>query len=332
MLKLSLIVPSYNRAEYLKESLETFAAQSLDKCSYEIILVNNNSSDDTRGVFEKFHQKYHEHNWVYYFEPKQGLHFARNRGILLAKGDIVVFGDDDIKASPSWLEAILMAFEKDEEIGIVGGPIYPLWNGEPPSWIYDYGTKDVHAVFAYHNYGDESKYLEKEYVYGCNFAIRKQLAIDINGSGPDTFPPHMIHYSGSGESAMQLRVMAKGYRIFYETAAAIVHNAPASRCNMDYFIDRYRRWAVESIYHKYNTGMTLFNIFKDLRIQSKHFLIMLIHHRSLKNKINKKYFLIIKAKYLLFSWKHFIKMIFDSEMRNYTKKTNYLAEFVSRSS
>lgn len=326
MIRVSLIIPTYNRAEYLERSLETFVSQSLDKKSYEIILVDNNSSDNTKGVFEKFHKKYPEQNWVYFFEPKQGLHYARNRGILLARGSIIVFGDDDIEASPKWLESIMDSFEKHEEIGVVGGPVYPKWNGNPPEWIYDYGTKDIHCVFAYLNYGNKSKYLEKEDIFGCNFAIKRQLAIEINGSAPDTFPPHMIHYSGSGEHAMLVRVREKKYKIYYNADAYVNHYAPVSRCTLNYFINRYQRWGVERIYHQYNTGFSLFRVFITLALWTMAFMTLLVYYTATNGKKNIKYYIKIVTNHVLFTWKHFIKLAFDPNLRAYTKRTDYLAE------
>lgn len=330
MIRVSLIVPTYNRAGYLNKSLETFAHQSLDKNSYEIIVVDNNSSDNTKKVFDGFAIKFPEHNWVYFFEPKQGLHYARNRGIELSRGEIVVFGDDDVEASSHWLESLLNSFEKDDKIGVVGGPIVPIWDASPPEWIYDYGTKDIHGVFAYLNYGNESKYLTSEYLFGCNFAIRKKLAIEIHGSGPDTFPASMIHYSGSGESAMELRVKAKGYRSYYNAGASVGHHCPVSRCTLEYFVNRYRRWAVEEIYHSYNTGTSLIRIFAGLIKQSVYFIFEQLNKKALNNKINKRYFLIIRRKYIYFAWKHFMKLLTDPELREYTKKINYLEELTAR--
>ena len=326
MIKLSLIIPTYNRAEYLEKSLKTFVNQSLNKQSYEIVLVDNNSSDNTKGVFDEFQKKFPGLNWIYFFEPKQGLHYARNRGILLSRGNIIVFGDDDIEASPKWLESIFESFQEDEKTGIVGGPVYPIWDGTPPEWIYDYGTKDIHCVFAYLNYGNESKFLGQEDIFGCNFAIKKQLAVEISGSAPDTFPPHMIHFSGSGEHAMLVKARIKGYKVFYNIEACVRHHAPVSRCTLKYFINRYERWGVENIYHQYNAGSSLLRIFINLCQWCIALMFSLPYHAARKSKNNIKYYAIIMSKQVLFSWKHFIKLIFDPDLRAYTKRTDYLSE------
>ncbi len=300
--------------------------QTLDKSRYEIIVIDNNSNDTTKEVFASFTKRYPHHNWVYFFEPKQGLHYARNRGILLARSEIIVFGDDDIEASPGWLEAILHAFEKDNKIGIVGGPIFPIWDCKPPDWIYDYGTDDYHGVFALLNYGNTSRILEKEEVFGSNLAIKRKLAIEVNGSGPDTFPGHMIHFSGSGETAMLVRVRNKGSKVYYEANAYVKHHASVERCNRDYFIYRYKRWAVEGIYNQYNSGKSLYRIFLGLIIKSLRLLISMVKPITVNNKRNRKTFLMIMLHYMIFGWIHYYKLLSDPILREHSSRKEHLGE------
>jgi GT2 family glycosyltransferase len=182
------------------------------------------------------------------FEPRQGLHHARNRGILEAQGDIVVFGDDDIVAGAGWLTALLREFDSDPRVGVVGGKILPLWDRPPDPWIYDYGSDKIHPVFAYLDYGDERAELERQYLFGCNFAIRRMLAVTVGGSFPDTFPKRLRHLSGTGECAMTDRARERGYKVVYAPAALVHHHADASRASLAYFMERYRRWAVEEAF------------------------------------------------------------------------------------
>lgn len=247
MIRISLIVPTFNRASYLHESLPSFLGQTLDPVSYEILVVDNNSTDNTREVAEqllsgaKCRQKY-------IFEPQQGLHHARNRGIREARGDIVVFGDDDIVASKTWLENLLHEFDREPDIGIVGGKITPIWDKPPPNWIYDYGTESVHGVFAYLDYGTERLVLEQGWLYGCNFAIRRDLAVTIGGSYPDTFPRSLSHLSGTGEIAMIDGARRMGLKVIYLPSAQVQHHVAAARATLKYFIDRHERWAVEVVF------------------------------------------------------------------------------------
>src|SRR5260370_35684010 len=101
-IRVSLIVPSYTRAERLLQSLRSFRDQSLHPSRYEILVVDNNSTDDTREVaYAGLRDAPCE--WRYLLEPRPGLHCARNRGILEARGEIVAFGHDDIVPAPTRL-------------------------------------------------------------------------------------------------------------------------------------------------------------------------------------------------------------------------------------
>jgi glycosyltransferase involved in cell wall biosynthesis len=250
MIKVSLIVPTYNRGRLLGESLGSFCDQSLDASRYEVLVVDNNSRDDTSKVVDRV-LRGSRCRWRYLVEPSQGLHCARNRGIREAEGEIVVFGDDDIVAEATWLENLAREFDADAEVGVVGGRIKPLWDEPPPDWIYDYGSDRVHPVFAYLDYGDERIELKDGYVFGCNFAIRRDLAIEIGGSFPDTFPSRLRHLSGSGENAMIDRARALGYKILYSPAAVVHHHAEAGRATLGYFVERYRRWAIEESFEEF---------------------------------------------------------------------------------
>jgi glycosyltransferase involved in cell wall biosynthesis len=249
-IRVSLIVPTYNRAERLLQSLRSFRDQSLHPSRYEILVVDNNSTDETREVA---HAGLRDAacEWRYLLEPRQGLHCARNRGILEARGEIVVFGDDDIVAAPTWLERLAGEFDGDASVGIVGGKVKPLWDDTPPTWIYDYGSERVHPVFAYLDYGDERLELSTDYVFGCNFAIRRTLAIEIGGSFPDTFPNHLRHLSGTGENGMIDKARRLGYKVLYSPGALVHHYADVKRANLPYFIDRYRRWAIEDAFEQF---------------------------------------------------------------------------------
>jgi glycosyltransferase involved in cell wall biosynthesis len=247
---LSLIVPTFNRAGLLGESLCSFCNQSLPPSRYEILVVDNNSTDNTR---EAVNSVLHDATcqWRYLFESRQGLHCARNRGILEASGEVLVFGDDDIVAEPTWLEHLAGEFDADSSVGVVGGRVKPLWDQTPPAWIYDYGNEQVHPVFAYLDYGDRRLELISEYVFGCNFAIRRNLAIEVGGSFPDTFPRHLRHLSGTGENAMIDRARELRYKVLYSPAALVHHHADAQRANLQYFVERYRRWAIEDVFDQF---------------------------------------------------------------------------------
>ena len=129
----SIIVCTYNRVESLKDTLDALhKQQTFTFKDWEVIIVDNNSKDHTRQVVEKV-----QHNWSilrYAFEEKQGLSHARNHGIACAKGDIILFTDDDVLPEPNWLETTLLGMKK-YKVDACGGYIAPIWETQPPKWL-----------------------------------------------------------------------------------------------------------------------------------------------------------------------------------------------------
>lgn len=246
-MKISVVVPTYNRSEKLPLALNSMLEQDMDPSTYEILVIDNNSTDDTK---QAAHQAMSSAacKWRYIMEPKQGVHHARNRGILAAQGEVVIIGDDDIIAEPQWLSSIAAEFAEHPATGIVGGKVLPIWSAEPEAWIYDYGTPQVHPLFAILDYGDERFPVEDAYVFANNFAIRREVALEIGGSYPCTFPSRLKHLSGTGENAMIDNTRALGYDVVYLPNAIVHHHADASRITLEYFIDRHERWAIEEVF------------------------------------------------------------------------------------
>jgi len=105
-IKISVVMCTYNRAAYIEDAMESLYHQSLGKDQYEIIIVNNNSSDNTIEVCTNWIAVHRDANYAFYNESKQGASFARNTGAALAKGSLLCFMDDDAIAEPEYLERI----------------------------------------------------------------------------------------------------------------------------------------------------------------------------------------------------------------------------------
>ncbi len=134
-MKLSVIICTYNRAKYLYNALD-----SVEKCSYptelfELIVVNNNSIDNTSCECNRFANAYPDINFRYYTEMQQGLSYARNRGIQEAKGEIIIFIDDDTTVHPSFLQAYNDLFDTYPELVAAGGVIQPIYENKRPKWM-----------------------------------------------------------------------------------------------------------------------------------------------------------------------------------------------------
>lgn len=239
MTYLSVIIPTRNRALFLKDALESILKQTLSLDDFEILVVDNGSTDQTAEVVREFNAKFGKIR--YFFATEPGLHGGRHIGAREAKGEILVFVDDDIIATPEWLKSIKNAFN-NPKVGLVGGRILPKWEGDVPDWInlfkYEVGYGWTIGYLSLLDFGDSSKEIPGDYIYGCNYSIRKSVLFECGGFHPDAMPQELIRYRGDGESALSLTIMGKGYKSFYESKASVYHRIPPERLTLDYFCRR----------------------------------------------------------------------------------------------
>jgi len=134
-LLLSVVICVYNREDLLYFALSSLAEQTLSQNSYEVLIVDNNSTDRSTDIAVEFVHNYS--NFRLFHEKKQGLSHARNRGVLVAQGRYIAFMDDDAKAPENWCAKIVESFLKDSRIVAVGGQIHPFFEKNPPAWVTD---------------------------------------------------------------------------------------------------------------------------------------------------------------------------------------------------
>lgn len=121
--KISVIVPSYNRAHYLNGALQSLTVQETDdRITYEVVIVDNASTDNTREVVEAFAAS-SQTPVRYLYEPNPGDAPPRNKGIRETDGDWLAFFDDDQFAEPRWLLNML-AVGEEQETTVIGGPVH----------------------------------------------------------------------------------------------------------------------------------------------------------------------------------------------------------------
>lgn len=234
---ISVIIPTRNRCDYLKDALDSIVTQTLSKDLFEVIVVDNGSTDKTSDVVKEFDKKIP--NLLYVYEPRPGLHEGRHAGLRTAIGEILVYADDDIIAFPTWLEGVKESF-LDEDVALVGGKDLPKYEGEVPFWI----TEKWYELCAYGHcmpqlslidFGDEVMDINPGYVYGCNFAIRKWVVEKAGGFLPDGMPWERVEYRGAGETYISSFINRNHIRAVYNPKASIYHRVPKSRLTVDYF-------------------------------------------------------------------------------------------------
>lgn len=130
---LSILICTYNREHFLKQCLDSIIEQTeqTNEKEIEVIIIDNNSSDNTKSLVESYNSST---KISYYLENKQGLSHARNAGVQIAKGNYIAFVDDDAIINKEWLTSLSTGI-KNIQADVFGGPIYPKFEIECPSWI-----------------------------------------------------------------------------------------------------------------------------------------------------------------------------------------------------
>ncbi len=203
MQKCSIIIASFNEDENLKNCLNSLRNIDYPKEDYEIIVVDNNSEDNTRDIVALFSEV------LYLNEDRRGAACARNKGIASSKHDILVFIDADIQVTSSWLSSLIDPFQ-DARIGAVGGAILPA---NKKSIISRY--LGISLFMRYHRHGPQR---EVKGYPSCNLAVRKDLA--EGGFDASTFNTY------AEDKDLCWRIIKRGYKIVFSPKAILVHNHP----------------------------------------------------------------------------------------------------------
>jgi len=171
-IKLSVIICTYNRAEFLVNALASLSNQLIANELFEVVVINNNSNDNTEEISKQFERNNPNINFQYVIEQKQGLSHARNKGIEVAIGEYLSFIDDDAIALPDYAGSIVEAFEKYKDYVAVGGKVIPFYDeGTEIKWL----SKYIWGMVAKIDLGDEIKAFNHKYPAGCNMAFRKNV-------------------------------------------------------------------------------------------------------------------------------------------------------------
>jgi glycosyltransferase involved in cell wall biosynthesis len=319
-MRVSVIIPTVNRAKYLKNALISVQNQSFPIDEYEIIVVDNNSTDSTPQVVEECNRN-GKKEVVYVKEPEPGLHNARHAGAKAAKGEILAYVDDDVICDSNWLFELVKPYV-DPEVGCVGGKILPKWEAEPPKWINQY-----RSYLSLLDWGDEVKELEDTDIYGCNFSIRRSLLFEVGGFNPDAFGDWRYYwYRGDGESGLLRKVFKLNKKVIYVPKAIVWHVIPQSRLTLQYIKSRSAKQAISDMYTLYkNKKLSRSKLFLYSGLMG--FRSIVHYFLAIENKIqmNEDYFhheLVFS--YCLSQCKYALKLIYDNKLREFVKNENWI--------
>jgi len=228
----SVIVCTYNREKYLYNALKSVAENDFSYDQYEIILINNNSNDNTESECERFRKDFPQVNFNYFLEHNQGLSFARNRGIDEAKGDILVYIDDDATVNRGYLKAIDDFFNENQTVMAVGGPIFPVYETEEPSWMSHY-TKILITAYKYEG-NKISQFKGNKFPSGGNAAYRK-TAFEKIGKFNTKLGRKGASLIGAEEKDLFAKMKVLSMSVYYLPNMILYHIIPPIKLSKTYF-------------------------------------------------------------------------------------------------
>ena len=232
---ISAVICTHNRAQYLTKAIQSLIDQHTPKDKYEILIVDNCSTDATREVVEKFSS---EGNIRYIYESTLGLSYARNTGWANARGKYTAYLDDDAIACPVWLDKILEVFETvTPRPGCVGGKTEPLWEAPRPKWLSDELVTAL-TVIDWFDTPHVLRDLSRTWLVGANIAFPTEILERVGGftSGLDRAGKKLL---SSGDVFLEKQILKAGYPCFYHPEIAVSHHIQRSRLEKRWFIRRY---------------------------------------------------------------------------------------------
>lgn len=229
---LSVIICTYNRDKYIYNVLKSLAENTLSKEQYEIVLIDNNCTDNTKNECKRFVQDFPNVIFRYFEEKNQGLSYARNRGIKESQGDILVYVDDDAVVNNEYLQTYSNFFNQYVDIDAAGGAIIPRYETSEPDWMSHY-TKVLITCYKYH--GDIIREFPKnDFPSGGNAAYRASVFekvglfnVELGRKGDSLV--------GAEEKDIFDKMTTLGMRFFYLPNAILYHLIPEKKLTKDYF-------------------------------------------------------------------------------------------------
>ncbi|MDO5443013.1 MAG: glycosyltransferase [Bacteroidia bacterium] len=230
---ISVIICTYNRAKYIYGVLESLAKNDFPCDRYEIVLVDNNCTDNTAAEVSRFKEAWPEVKLRCCKETDQGLSYARNRGIKEASGDVLVYVDDDAFVNGKYLSNYAELFARRPDIQAAGGPIIPHYEtGSEPSWM-TYHLKRLLTGYLF--FGDEEKdFPGDNYPGGGNAAYRASVFDEV-GLYNVELGRKGGNLGGGEEKDIFNKMESAGMKFVYTPGSILYHSIPGYKLEEDYF-------------------------------------------------------------------------------------------------
>ena len=240
MIDATVLIATYNRARLLDETLHYLARMQVSRAlRWDVLVVDNNSTDDTRAVVERQIAAFPV-TLRYLFESTQGRSSALNTGIKASDAKILAFTDDDVRVADGWLDAAIAPLSGlDTSLVYTGGPVRPIWESAPPRWL-DLNRGDLWGTIAIQNHGSTPFIYEerRKVPLGANMAVRRDVFDRVGLFRPDLGRAAGRLLLGQEVPDLLLRLRSAGLRGMYVPAMQVHHHIPTRRLTQEYF----RNW------------------------------------------------------------------------------------------
>jgi glycosyltransferase involved in cell wall biosynthesis len=288
-MRITVVLCTHNRCQSLQRALNSAAALALpESVEWEILVVDNNSKDQTRKTVEGFCSRY-PGRFRYLFEPQSGKSHALNAGIRAARGNILAFMDDDVTVEPNWLQNLTAALHNGEWAG-AGGRILPEWTCSPPRWL-SLESRHALAPLVAFDLGPEAAQL-KEPPFGTNMAFRKEMFEKYGGFRTDLGPRPGSEIRNE-DTEFGSRLLSAGEQLRYEPSAVVYHPVPENRIEKGYFLAWWfhkgeaniRQFGIRPGTKYFVAGIPLY-LFRNLAVWTLRWMVAVQPCRRFSNKLN----------------------------------------------
>jgi len=231
-MKFSIITCTYNREKYLGQTLKSVCEQNFPAGDYEIVVVDNNSTDNTANICEQYRQKYSDKQFFYFKETNQGFSFALNRGIKESRGEYIIFVDDDETINPNHLEQLDKYLKEYPQAELIASPVNPIYENGEPEWMSHFTQR---LIGGYFNQGNKVKILDANHYPGTGHTIIKRELYEKYGHYNTELGRKGTSLIGAEDKDMFNRLKNNGISAYYFPDIPIYHHIPASKTTDDFF-------------------------------------------------------------------------------------------------
>ena len=258
-MKFLIIIPSAGRTDDLDKCLASLHLGIGKIYSFSAAVIDNNTDEHLSCKVKDICAKYPAISYSQCIRP--GLSAARHHALQLSNADVLCYVDDDVVFSAAWFQSILESFA-DPSVGLAGGPTIPSFSSSVPSWFWDFFQPTPYGGWACPwlsllDLGRDVDDINPNWIWGLNFAIRRDVLLDCGGFHIDLVPKQFMRWQGDGETGLTMKLAAKGYKAAYRQNSLLFHQCGPDRLNPEYFAKR-----------AYYQGVC--NSFTELRIKLKN--------------------------------------------------------------